>query len=171
MLLCVLENRLKGLGDTVTLNAGTVHTRPSLNICLLNQSHVQILAEKVTLPFSRQINPKIQGNSSPVQEIPISHIMRDTVIFALATTWILICAVMTSVNVPCDFNEYEIQSFNSHRWKTFCDVWQCLRHLLFYMNMTEVLNHTHTFTTAFNEMAIKMFQLHIACLMVKHNCG
>lgn len=38
----VVANVLKGLGETAELNAGTVHARPSLNTCLLNQSHVQI---------------------------------------------------------------------------------------------------------------------------------
>lgn len=67
------------------LNAGTVRTRPCLNRCLLNQSRVQIYAEKkVILPFSRQINPKIKVNSPPAQEIPVSHAMGDTVVSAFA---------------------------------------------------------------------------------------
>lgn len=33
---------LKGLGETAGLNAGTVHTRLSLTMCLLKKSHVQI---------------------------------------------------------------------------------------------------------------------------------
>ncbi len=66
--------------------------------------------KKVILPFSRQINPKIQVNSPPVQEIPVSHAMRDSVVSALTTIWILICAVMTSVNVLYKFKWYEMKS-------------------------------------------------------------
>lgn len=66
--------------------------------------------KNVILPFSRQINPKIQVNSPPVQEIPVSHAMRDSVVSALTTIWILICAVTTSANVIYKFKGYEMRS-------------------------------------------------------------
>lgn len=106
----LLHAEESGLGETTRLDAGTIHTRPSLNPCLLKQSHVQIKQEKNCITFSRQINPKIQVNSPPVQEIPASFGMRDTVIYALVTTWILIWAVMVSTSVIYKFKGYEIKS-------------------------------------------------------------
>lgn len=78
MLPCAGEKGLKSLREeTAGLNVGTVHTRLSLTPCLLNQTYVQIYAEeKVILPY-----PTIQVNSPPVQEIPLSLTMRETIIF------------------------------------------------------------------------------------------
>lgn len=83
MLPCAGEKGLKSLREeTAGLNVGTVHTRLSLTPCLLNQTYVQIYAEeKVILPSSAQINPTIQVNSPPVQEIPLSLTIRETIIF------------------------------------------------------------------------------------------
>lgn len=147
MLPCVIASDLKGLGEMVGLNAGTVHTRPCLNRCLLNQSHVQIYAEKkVILPFSRQINPKIKVNSPPAQEIPISHAMGDTVVSAFAVIWIVICAVTTS--------EY-IFKFKGREMKPVIQVslmgdflWHlatCQAFTIF-IYLLKILNHTYTFT-------------------------
>lgn len=87
MLLCAGEKGLKSLREeTAGLNVGTVHTRLSLTPCLLNQTYVQIYAEKkVILPSSAQINPTIQVNSPPLQEIPLSLAIRETIIFVLVT--------------------------------------------------------------------------------------
>lgn len=66
--------------------------------------------EKNHITFSRQINPKIQVNSPPVQEIPVSHDMRNTVVSALITKLILIWALMASMSVIYKFKGYEIKS-------------------------------------------------------------